>query len=115
MRVYCSKGFSDLYKMTHAIVWKIKYGVRLEATQKNSDNLTYFILKICITHFQIMATLISLIVKPTLESWSVYFKDSTTYQCIYADTLWESKIFCLFWRKRSVKCSLHGLLIFFTN
>lgn len=48
--------------MTHAIVWKIKYGVRFEATQKNSDNLTYFILKICIMHFQTMTTLISLIV-----------------------------------------------------
>lgn len=115
MSTYCSKGFSDLYKMTHAIVWKIKYGVRFEATQNYSDNLTYFILKICITHFQTMAALISLIVKPTLELWSVYFKDTTTYQCMCADILWESKIFFVFWRKGSTKCSLHGLLIFCTN
>lgn len=103
------------YIKWHAIVWKIKYGVRFEATQNYSDNLTYFILKICITHFQTMAALISLIVKPTLELWSVYFKDTTTYQCMYADILWESKIFFVFWRKGSTKCSLHGLLIFCTN
>lgn len=51
----------------------------LKIHRKNFDHLMYFILKICITHFQTMAVLISLVIKAALESWSVYFKDTTTY------------------------------------
>lgn len=50
---------------------KLHLACTLKLHRKNSDNLVYFVLKICIIHFQTVAVLISLFIKAALESWSI--------------------------------------------